>query len=221
MNYLLIDTSNQPLSVALVKDDIVEAEINSNEKRNHSAQLMPAVEKLFESASFPKNEVDAVVVAQGPGSYTGLRIGVTVAKTLAYSLDAKLYGVSSLKALAATIDSTSEDDIVPIFDARREAVYAGVYRYERDELVETMPEQYITIQDLLAYLEERGAQPLFVGQDAEKLSDKLNGNVKAQLPHAKVMTKLINSPVDITTFTPNYLKLSEAERNWQNQQKKS
>ncbi|MCY1576694.1 tRNA (adenosine(37)-N6)-threonylcarbamoyltransferase complex dimerization subunit type 1 TsaB [Staphylococcus pettenkoferi] len=221
MNYLLIDTSNQPLSVALVKDDKVEAEINSNEKRNHSAQLMPAVEKLFESASFPKNEVDAVVVAQGPGSYTGLRIGVTVAKTLAYSLDAELYGVSSLKALAATIDSTSEDDIVPIFDARREAVYAGVYRYERGELVETMPEQYITIQDLLAYLEERGAQPLFVGQDADKLSDKLNGNVKAQLPHAEVMTKLINSPVDITTFTPNYLKLSEAERNWQNQQNKS
>ena len=144
MNYLLIDTSNQPLSVALVKDDKVEAEINSNEKRNHSAQLMPAVEKLFESASFTKNEVDAVVVAQGPGSYTGLRIGVTVAKTLAYSLDAELYGVSSLKALAATIDSTSEDDIVPIFDARREAVYAGVYRYERGELVEMMPEQYIT-----------------------------------------------------------------------------
>ncbi|WP_145471697.1 tRNA (adenosine(37)-N6)-threonylcarbamoyltransferase complex dimerization subunit type 1 TsaB [Staphylococcus pettenkoferi] len=221
MNYLLIDTSNQPLSVALVKDDKVEAEINSNEKRNHSAQLMPAVEKLFESATFTKNEVDAVVVAQGPGSYTGLRIGVTVAKTLAYSLDAELYGVSSLKALAATIDSTSEDDIVPIFDARREAVYAGVYRYERGELVEMMPEQYITIQDLLAYLEDRGAHPLFVGQDAEKLRDHLQGKVDAQLPHAKVMTRLITSPVDITTFTPNYLKLSEAERNWQNQQNKS
>ncbi|UIK48387.1 tRNA (adenosine(37)-N6)-threonylcarbamoyltransferase complex dimerization subunit type 1 TsaB [Staphylococcus pettenkoferi] len=221
MNYLLIDTSNQPLSVALVKDDKVEAEINSNEKRNHSAQLMPAVEKLFESASFTKNEVDAIVVAQGPGSYTGLRIGVTVAKTLAYSLDAELYGVSSLKALAATIDSTCKDDIVPIFDARREAVYAGVYRYERGELVETMPEQYITIQDLLTYLEDRGAQPLFVGQDAEKLHDHLQGKVVAQLPHAKVMTRLITSPVDITTFTPNYLKLSEAERNWQNQQNKS
>ena len=84
-----------------------------------------------------------------------------------------------------------------------------------------MPEQYITIQDLLAYLEEHGAQPLFVGQDAEKLRDHLQGKVDAQLPHAKVMTRLITSPVDITTFTPNYLKLSEAERNWQNQQNKS
>ena len=66
--------------------------------------------------------------------YTGVRIGVTVAKTLAYALNTKLYGVSSLKALAATIDTNDKRIIVPIFDARREAVYTGLYQYENNQL---------------------------------------------------------------------------------------
>ena len=114
---------------------------------------MPAIIKVLQSAHVDKKDLDAIVVAEGPGSYTGLRIGVTVAKTLAYALNIKLYGVSSLKALAATVSKTNQL-IVPIFDARREAVYAGVYYYDDNQLHCAMNDQYITIEALLNHLHD-------------------------------------------------------------------
>lgn len=112
MNYLLIDTSNQPLSVAIMKDNEVIAENNWYQK-NHSVQLMPEIAEILTESKINKTEITDIVVAKGPGSYTGLRIGVTVAKTLAYALNTNLYGVSSLKALASTVkDSTKL--LVPI-----------------------------------------------------------------------------------------------------------
>lgn len=221
MHYLLIDTSNQPMSVAITKDAQVLAEINSNERRNHSAQLMPAIARLFDEIDLVKQDIDRIVVAHGPGSYTGLRIGVTVAKTLAYALDTELYGVSSLKALAATIENSEARLIVPIFDARREAVYAGVYQYNDHQLTEILTEGYYTIEELLEKLHAFNQDYVFVGQDAVKLSDLLDHTCLERLPRAKVMQGLIDTPVPVHEFTPNYLKLSEAERNWQNQQNKN
>ena len=144
MNYLLIDTSNQPLSVALMQDEKVLIEQTTNIKQNHSVQLMPEIQKLFEQSQVDKQEITDIVVAEGPGSYTGLRIGVTVAKTLAYALQTRLYGVSSLKALAATIKDEHRL-LVPIFDARREAVYTGVYQYVNGELTTIIEDGYLSI----------------------------------------------------------------------------
>ena len=126
MNTLLIDTSNQPMSIALMKDEEVLAAKTTNNKTNHSVQLMPGIQELFTQCDLTKENIDAIIVAQGPGSYTGVRIGVTVAKTLAYALNVRLFGVSSLEALAATTHQTNQL-IVPLYDARRDAVYAGVY----------------------------------------------------------------------------------------------
>lgn len=150
MNSLLIDTSNQPLSVALMQNDEVLAEITTDSKQNHSVQLMPAISQLFEQSKIAKQQLDAIIVAEGPGSYTGLRIGVTVAKTLAYALDVKLYGVSSLKALAATIDHTDKL-LVPVFDARRQAVYTGIFQWQNGQLVTILEDQYMSIEALRAF----------------------------------------------------------------------
>lgn len=220
MNYLLIDTSNQPLSVAITQDDKVLNEINTNEKTNHSVQLMPAISKVITDSQLTKEDIDAIVVAEGPGSYTGLRIGVTVAKTLAYALNAELYGVSSLKALAAT--ATEETGlIVPIFDARREAVYIGVYKNENGQLKQIIEDQYITIKSLLDLLHELDEPYKFIGTDSEKLESLLDNPCIPNLPQAKYMQSLIDQPTDVHQFTPNYIKVSEAERNWLNQQNKS
>ena len=108
---------------------------------------MPEIQKLFEQSQVDKQEITDIVVAEGPGSYTGLRIGVTVAKTLAYALQTRLYGVSSLKALAATIKDEHRL-LVPIFDARREAVYTGVYQYVNGELTTIIEDGYLSINDL-------------------------------------------------------------------------
>ncbi|MBO1213014.1 tRNA (adenosine(37)-N6)-threonylcarbamoyltransferase complex dimerization subunit type 1 TsaB [Staphylococcus nepalensis] len=220
MKCLLIDTSNQPLSVAVMQDDNVLSEINSNIKQNHSTQLMPAIQQVIGESQIAKEDIDAIIVAQGPGSYTGLRIGVTVAKTLAYALNAELYGVSSLKALAATV----QDDkrlIVPIFDARREAVYTGIYEYKANNLVKVKEDQYLPIQTLLDLLHRMGKPYVFVGIDTEKLKDLLDSEGIPNLPKAKYMKKLIETTADIHQFKPNYIKLPEAERNWLNQQNKN
>lgn len=220
MNYLLIDTSNQPLSVALMQDDKVLSELNSNEKVNHSVQLMPAIEQVIAESKVLKENIDVIVVAQGPGSYTGLRIGVTVAKTLAYALNAELYGVSSLKALAATIKEDTRL-IVPVFDARREAVYTGVYQYEENQLVQVEQDQYLPIEELLDLLHKTGQSYVFVGTDTENLEELLDSTCVANVPLAKNMKTLIETAENIHQFTPNYIKISEAERNWLNQQNKS
>lgn len=85
MKILAFDTSNQPLSVAVVEDEKILTEITINIKRNHSLQLMPAINEALEQANTTLDDIDRVAVAKGPGSYTGLRIAVTIAKSLAWS----------------------------------------------------------------------------------------------------------------------------------------
>ena len=208
MNYLLIDTSNQPLSVAIMKDNEVIAEKTTDIKKNHSVQLMPEIAEILTESKINKTEITDIVVAEGPGSYTGLRIGVTVAKTLAYALNTNLYGVSSLKALASTVkDSTKL--LVPIFDARREAVY---------ELITIIDDTYIPIFELIEKLHQLNQPYVFVGFHIEKIKHLLDSDIVEQLPQASSMKQLIQKPENIHSFTPKYHKLSEAERNWLNQQ---
>lgn len=174
MKLLLIDTSNQPLSVAITDGNDVLAEITNNTKTNHSVQLMPMIQRLFNESSMSKNDLDGIVVAEGPGSYTGLRIGVTTAKTLAYALNCKLYGVSSLKALAATINENNKL-LVPIFDARREAVYAGIYQQKNGLLETVLDDQYISINDLKQKLHELNQPYVYIGEDTVKLAHLIDG----------------------------------------------
>ncbi|QJI69104.1 tRNA (adenosine(37)-N6)-threonylcarbamoyltransferase complex dimerization subunit type 1 TsaB [Staphylococcus haemolyticus] len=205
MNLLMIDTSNQPMSIAIMQDDTVLAETTSEDKRDHSSQLMPGIQHLFEEAKIEKNDIDGIVVAKGPGSYTGVRIGVTTAKTLAYALNTKLYGVSSLAALAATVKNDKQKLLVPIIDARREAVYTGVYQNVDGNITTIIKDQYLPIEELKKQLTEMNQPFLYVGRD----------------PHAPTMKQLITKSEPIHTFVPNYIKLSEAERNWLNQQKQN
>ena len=218
MKLLLIDTSNQPLSVALTDGNDVLAEITNNSKTNHSVQLMPMIQRLFNESSMSKNDLDGIVVAEGPGSYTGLRIGVTTAKTLAYALNCKLYGVSSLKALAATI-SENNKLLVPIFDARREAVYAGIYQQKNGLLETVLDDQYISINDLKQKLHELNQPYVYIGEDTVKLAHLIDAEGINQLPQASVMSNLITEPTEIHSFVPKYHKITEAERNWIDQQK--
>ena len=217
MYSLLIDSSNQPLAVALMKNERVLATYTSAMKDNHSVQLMPQIVSLMETASITPQDLTNIVVAQGPGSYTGLRIGVTTAKTLAYTLGINLYGVSSLKALAAVLPY-SDRLIVPIMNARREHVYAGAYQWRDGQLVQVIDDQYIALSDLIDRVKNQ-ANVLFVGEDVRQFETQLpNFDVLPLLPRAEAMWQHKGEPQNIHTFSPQYLKLSEAEQNWLNQQ---
>lgn len=220
MTTLLIDTSNQPLAVGLVQDGRTVINYQSNVKKNHSLQLMPVIEQMMDDAKISPQQLTEVVVADGPGSYTGLRIGITTAKTMAYTLNIPLYTVSSLKALAKTC-AVEDALIVPIIDARREHVFSGVYQYENGQLITVMEDQYISIEQLNTFLSKHNKKLIYIGNDAKKLETYFTGDILPNLPNASLMFDLKTNKVEnIHDVQPMYLKLSEAEQNWKNQQTK-
>lgn len=226
MKILAFDSSNQPLSVALVENGVLITEQTINIKRNHSIQLMPAIEEALKQAKWTLDEVERIAVASGPGSYTGLRIAVTVAKSLAWARDIELVGVSSLKVLAANSFPETDTKIVPVFDARRQNIYTGLYeRNELHELRQVTQDTHIPAEQWAAFLAEEGGQFELVGQDAaqffetfkEKLGDRVQLACPTQnIPRASVLAFQAKNeePTPVHEFVPTYLKLAEAEEDW-------
>ncbi|QDQ01112.1 tRNA (adenosine(37)-N6)-threonylcarbamoyltransferase complex dimerization subunit type 1 TsaB [Lysinibacillus fusiformis] len=230
MIWLGIETANAPLSVAVVKDGKVVAEIIQNIKLTHSAGAMPAIENILENAGIKPNELDAIAVSEGPGSYTGVRIGVTLAKTLAWTLHKPLVGISSLKVLAA--NATLYDGLIcPIFDARRDNVYTAVYKgAELDVVVEDYHDH---IDGLLNRLKAFESPILFIGADVHAFWDKiievlgdyaLRVPFSNELPRASEVIRLASmkdlpSVEETHHFIPQYKRIAEAEANWLKEQK--
>ena len=224
MRILAIDTSNQTLTIAVNEEQRLLGEYTITVKRNHSLTLMPAIERLMQEVGLTPKELDRIVVAQGPGSYTGLRIGVTTAKTLAYTLNKELVGVSSLKTVAANC-ITINSIIVPLFDARRNNVYTGAYKMEAGQLQTIIAEQHIALADWLNQLADY-ENVFFVGTDVEKFQEQIHHTLPTaeinriahwQIPHGAVLAELGSKAEVIAEphhFLPNYLKRVEAEENW-------
>lgn len=226
MKTLAIDTSNQTLAVAVVDGQEVLGQSQTMAIKNHSTALMPAIDGLMQAVGMAPKELEQIVVAKGPGSYTGLRIGVTTAKTLAQTLNIPLIGVSSLKAVAANCVGVSQV-VVPLFDARRQNVYAGAYQWHNGTLETRIKDQHISLSELLTQLKAvDGQEVLFVGADTIKFKDM----IEAELPTARInQVSLWNYPngvvlaaiakeeapvASIHDFVPDYLKLVEAEEKW-------
>lgn len=212
MKLLAFDTSNQPLSVALLEDDKTVADLTLTVKKNHSTSLMPTIDFLVAQAGWQPSDLERIVVAQGPGSYTGLRVAVATAKTLAYSLGIDLVGMSSLQALC---DLEVGGLVIPLIDARRQNVYVGFY--EAGQIVS--PERHASLADVLDFAKSY-PQVTFVGE-----AEKFRPEIEEVLPQAQIVETLPSasllghlgrsqSAVDVHAFVPNYLKRVEAEENW-------
>ncbi|MFV0559519.1 MAG: tRNA (adenosine(37)-N6)-threonylcarbamoyltransferase complex dimerization subunit type 1 TsaB [Enterococcus sp.] len=220
-----IDTANQTMAIGLIEENVVLGQIQTNIKRNHSITLMPAIDQLFSDVQKVPEDIDRIAVSQGPGSYTGLRIGVTTAKTLAYTLKKELVGVSSLATLAANCIGRTEL-IIPLFDARRKNVYAGMYRFVDGQLVQVVEDAHRSIQDVLELAKSKHEEVYFVGEDCAKflpeitasLPDaKINEVPEWNLPSGVVLAQLgakLHPIEDISGFLPHYLKRVEAEEKW-------
>ncbi|WP_031546045.1 tRNA (adenosine(37)-N6)-threonylcarbamoyltransferase complex dimerization subunit type 1 TsaB [Salinicoccus luteus] len=209
---LLIDTSNRPLSVAMNRDGYCLAEINTTVKKTHSATLMVYINELFEMTGYKRGDVDRIIVARGPGSYTGVRIGVTVAKTLAQALDIDLYSVSSLAVIAA---STGRDGIMtPMFDGRRGNVYTSIYRLNDKSFEEVMEAGYMSLDTVLSQLKKYDGG-IILADALEKFSGNL-GTYTHATPRISTVEKFesILRREDVHQMVPEYLKISEAEKNW-------
>lgn len=217
MKRLAFDTSSQSLSVALTEDTTLLGKIDLNIKKNHSITLMPAIDFLMTHVGLLPTDLDSIAVAMGPGSYTGLRIAVTTAKTLASTLGIELIGVSSLAAIAANTCVTGK--VVALIDARRQNVYAGVY--EDHKLINQ--ERHVPLSQLLSELSQE--KTLYFTGEIEPFREvilqtlphaKLIENPERRLPNAYQIACLASGEqaVDIDRFAPEYLKRVEAEEKW-------
>ena len=224
MNTIGIDTSNHILSIAIMNDDGLVGELTTNLKVNHSERLLPAIHDLMDTIDMSPSSLEKVVVAKGPGSYTGVRIGLTTAKSLAWTLDIPIVGVSSLEALAYQ-GRLSTYRICPFFDARRQRVYTGLYEWKKDRMVLLKQEQNIDMEKWLSYLAEKKEKVLFLSPHIslyEKMIVDYLGDL-AVIPetpyHVNSASHLIlaskyKSFDDVHTLVPNYLRLAEAEAKW-------
>ena len=212
MKVLAFDTSSKALSLAILEDKQVLAETTINIKKNHSITLMPAIDFLMASLDWTPKDLDRIVVAEGPGSYTGLRIAVATAKTLAHTLNIELVGMSSLLAL---VPRQQEGLLVPLMDARRNNVYAGFYENAKP----VMPEAHLSFAEVLEQVKD-AEQVTFVGEVesfVEQIQEHLpQADYQETLPNAANLALWSwNKEADsLHDFVPNYLKRVEAEENW-------
>ena len=213
MNILAMDTSNKALSLAILENKELLGQVTLNIKKNHSITLMPAIDFLMNSLDMKPTDLDRIVVAQGPGSYTGLRMAVATAKTLAHTLKIELVGVSSLLAL---VPEQVEGLVIPVMDARRNNVYAGFYQSGQS----VRPEAHLPLAEVLEIAGVADQPVTFVGETAvfaEQIEAALPGvSVQPTLPDAAAIGRLgLDLPAQsIHDFVPNYLKRVEAEENW-------
>ena len=213
MKIAAFDTSSKALTLAILEDETLLAQMTLNIKKNHSITLMPAIDFLMNSLDMKPTDLARIVVAQGPGSYTGLRIAVATAKTLAHTLKIELVGVSSLLAL---VPEQVEGLVIPIMDARRNNVYAGFYQSGQA----VRPEAHLPLAEVLEMAGTADQPVTFVGETAtfaEQIKDALpQAAIQSTLPDAATIGRLgLDLPAQsIHDFVPNYLKRVEAEENW-------
>lgn len=223
MKILALDTSNQAMSVAVMVDGALLAETTLNKKRTHSTQLLPTIHQLISLSGLTASELDRVAVADGPGSYTGLRIGVTTGKTLASTLGLELAGISSLAVIAANIRDTRAL-IVPLMDARRGNVFSGIYQWQDGTLINVVLDKHMSLAQLADEVAALNQDVIFVGSTEAmrtQLRERLAGKAcfaddLAGLPRAGRLAELgaVAAAVPVDSFVPRYLRLTEAEVNW-------
>ncbi|MCL2564142.1 MAG: tRNA (adenosine(37)-N6)-threonylcarbamoyltransferase complex dimerization subunit type 1 TsaB, partial [Oscillospiraceae bacterium] len=150
MRILAIESSAKTASVALVEDGKLIAQNLQHAGLTHSKTLLPMIHALLDGLGMRAADTDKIAVAHGPGSFTGIRIGVATAKGLAFAADKPLIGVSTLEAMAHQAKHLGAGIICPAMDARRGQVYNALFRTEGDRLIRLTEDRAIAIEDLFA-----------------------------------------------------------------------
>jgi len=205
MKILYLDTSSSFLYCAIVKNDECIGELKLDLKKDLSSLALSEISNLFITTSTDPKDIDKILVVNGPGSFTGIRVGLTIAKTYAWSLNKKISTISSLEAMA--ISSKSEYDyFIPVIDARRGYVYGGIYDKDGNSILK---DQYVNLETLKITVDNLPGKYVFITND--KIND-LN-SVENYTPD---FIAIVNKYQDKDALNPHeidalYLKLTEAE----------
>lgn len=208
MKILYLDTSSSFLYTAILEDSNIIAEIKEKLDNNLSVYTLPKIDEMLKNNNIDINSIEKIIVVNGPGSFTGIRIGLTIAKTLAWARNIPIIPISSLEAMSLSAEE-DYDYVVPVIDARRGYVYASIYDNQNDKFV--MNEKYISLNVLLVALSNIEGTITFITND----SISVDYNVKSYSPDiSKIVLNTMNSEsVNPHSIDANYLKLTEAEEN--------
>ena len=230
MKILALDSSGLVASVALLEEDNCIAEYTINYKKTHSQTLVPMLDEVSRMIDLDMKTIDAIAVAAGPGSFTGLRIGSATAKGLGQALNKPLIGIPTVDGLAYNLYGTDKV-VCPLMDARRNQTYTGLYEFVRKE------EQYelsiikeqcaVALEDIIACINELGREVIFLGDGVPvfraQLEEKLtvpysfapascNRQRAAAIGSLAFSYAKMGKMENAADHNPDYLRLSQAER---------
>lgn len=235
MKILSIDTSTQCASCALIDGSRLLGEINFNYKKQHSVLMMDMIQNLLSTCGTKISQVDGFVVSKGPGSFTGLRIGLATIKGMVHGTQKPFASVSTLDALALNLSSTS-GVICSIIDALRDHVYYGLYTFEPNGELKVIHDiDRLPLDELLEKASGLNSEVTFVGDCLEKFQERIlsyNGSFKTASYNNSIVRasslaylgaeKIEKGEVDdIFASTPIYLIKSQAEREYEEKHGKS
>ncbi|MCF0133691.1 MAG: tRNA (adenosine(37)-N6)-threonylcarbamoyltransferase complex dimerization subunit type 1 TsaB, partial [Blautia sp.] len=226
MKILALDSSGIVASAALLENDDLLAEYTVNYKKTHSQTLLPMVDELAKMTELDMDSIDAIAVAAGPGSFTGLRIGSATAKGLGLALNRPVVSVPTLEALAYNLFDV-RGIVCPIMDARRRQTYTGIYRYEEHRLITVEDQMAVSVETLLEKLNSIGEPVTFLGDGVPVFEQIIREKLTVPYAFAPAhMNKQKASAVgalgmlyynegkyeSAADHRPDYLRASQAER---------
>lgn len=223
MLILGIESTAKAASAALVRDGVLIGQYFQCSGLTHSATLLPMAESLLASTGTDKAELDAVAVARGPGSFTGVRIGVAAVKGLCWALEKPAIGVSTLEAMAWNGVNRGEGALICCcMDARRSQVYNALFMIRDGKPERLVPDRAVSLEELAAALAARPEDPFLTGDGTELVHGYLRGRglrctaaagtALHQCAWGVCMAALGREPEDAGSLLPVYLRLSQAER---------
>ena len=228
MKILSIDTATQAASCAVIEDNKLLGEITYNYKKQHSVILMTIVDTLLKNVNTSIDDIDCFVVSNGPGSFTGLRIGMATIKGLSQGTNKPFVGISSLDALAYNLAYT-DGIICPILNALRGNVYTALYIFNGEKLEKLTEYMIISIDELFDLIKKHNKPVTFIGDGISIFKEKIENsilNVKFAPTHLNLsraaalgelgLEKLLEGDFDdLFTSAPIYMRKSQAEREYE------
>ncbi|MGN8773210.1 tRNA (adenosine(37)-N6)-threonylcarbamoyltransferase complex dimerization subunit type 1 TsaB [Candidatus Weimeria sp. HCP3S3_B5] len=227
MRILGIDSSGLVASVAVIDDDVLLGEFTTDYKKTHSTTLMPMLDQLIQMLGIPLSSIDAIAVAAGPGSFTGLRIGAATVKGLAYALSIPVIAVPTVDAIAYNLYG-SRRLICPLMDARRQQAYSGLYRFsETNKFIVRKEQAPESIADIIERINIEDLPVTFLGDGVPVFKDFIEKNTTVDYDFAPAfcnrqragavasLGRLYFDKEFYTSaeeFRPVYLRKSQAER---------
>ena len=201
MRVLYIDTSSDYLYSGIVIDDKLVSEVKRKYEKDLSKEALPKVIELFDTANITPKNLDKIIVVNGPGSFTGIRIGITIAKTIAWALNINITPISGLTAMAISCDKDSYK--MPLIDARRGYVYGAIYDKENKPIIE---DSHIELKALLDKANDLDNVIVISNNDIKIKKENYDPNI------LKIVKQFENTEgVNPHLVNPIYLKKTEAE----------